>query len=304
MEFRVSIVCRRLYLDAKNVESIQPIFVLGRHRSGTTWVTNLLAAHPQVFTPQHEQHQGQHESAYFSNLLRYFSWGKTYSDRLALAAVFERSDYWHLLFPSSAPNLNIEELGVYKYFEEAMNQAAFSRKCTHWVENTPGHTLMIPYLLTQFPHARFFVVERGIRDTIQSNVYKFGNPNKSWSWIKASIWTEAYSKLISRYRKHVTLIKYERLLESFENERNRLFTAADLRLEGEFSPQWEPDSSYDGRPPRIPLRFRFFLRLVHSVSRAVPSLLAEWVIRAWLQHRRPSLPIWLFRVYGGAKGAN
>lgn len=46
---------------------MQPIFVFGRHRSGTTWVTNVLMSHKKVFSPNHETHNGQHESAFFAH---------------------------------------------------------------------------------------------------------------------------------------------------------------------------------------------------------------------------------------------
>jgi hypothetical protein len=117
---------------------VRKIFVIGRHRSGTTWVTNILASHHKVFTPTHEAHRGQHESEFFSSLVPYCRQGKTSTDRMAIRSIFERSDFWHLLFPEEAPSLDIDRLGVLGYFEGALDEAARLRDCTHWVEKTPA----------------------------------------------------------------------------------------------------------------------------------------------------------------------
>ncbi len=72
---------------------MQEIFVIGRHRSGTTWVTNLIASHPKIFTPEHQKHQGQDESAFFSSVVPYCHMGSAETDRLAISTIFEHSDF-------------------------------------------------------------------------------------------------------------------------------------------------------------------------------------------------------------------
>jgi hypothetical protein len=284
-------------------EKVQPIFVLGAPRSGTTWLTNILASHPNVFTPQHEQHYGQHESAYFSNLLCYCRWGKSESDRLALSAIFERSDYWHLLFPNCSPTLDITKLGVNGYFREAMDQAARMRGCTHWTENTPTHTLMLHYLIQAFPDAVFLAIIRRRDDVICSHVYKFGNPNRLLAWVKASIRTEIYFKIIHLYQKRITLISYETLLTNFKEEKRRISFAINLALEDSMHSQWEANSSYGLKRPSIPLGCRFSIMLISYLFKLIPSRIAECLVKIWFRfHQRPLAP-WFFRVYRGKKSA-
>ena len=62
----------------------RPIFVLGRHRSGTTWVSNILASVPGIYSPSHPLHKGAHESAYFSLLIPYCNLGMTAADLRAV----------------------------------------------------------------------------------------------------------------------------------------------------------------------------------------------------------------------------
>ena len=65
------------------------IFVLGRHRSRTTLLANIVASHPKIFTPEHEAHRGQHESEFFSSVVPYCRLADTPTDRLALRALSE-----------------------------------------------------------------------------------------------------------------------------------------------------------------------------------------------------------------------
>lgn len=45
-----------------------PVFVVGRNRSGTTWLANQLCEHPDIAGVQQERRHGIHESAYFGCL--------------------------------------------------------------------------------------------------------------------------------------------------------------------------------------------------------------------------------------------
>lgn len=47
--------------------AIQPIFVVGSARNGTTWLCNSLIAHPEVAAAQHPAHWGFHESNLLKN---------------------------------------------------------------------------------------------------------------------------------------------------------------------------------------------------------------------------------------------
>lgn len=46
----------------------QPLFILGKQRSGTTWLSNQLSQHSQISAAQNDHHGGVHESAYFSHV--------------------------------------------------------------------------------------------------------------------------------------------------------------------------------------------------------------------------------------------
>lgn len=281
----------------------EPVFVLGRHRSGTTWLTNLLADHPQVYTPQHSVHEGQHESAYYSHLVPYCRWGKTEMDQRAIQAIFERSDYWHLLFPGEpSPEFDIQKLGVDAYFDQTMTEAASRRGASYWLEKTPAHTALLPYLMKAFPDATFVAVEREPMDVIRSNVHKFANPSSHRDWFKAAVVTALYRKFLSAYRDSVCYIRYEQLVE-YPAE-TLIYVCQHIGVEPlEYGgSRWARNSSYTGEAPQIPAQMRASAKAGLSMANCIPTSVCVRLISWYALNRRPnSLPVWFFRVCQGGR---
>lgn len=281
------------------VKKITPIFVVGRHRSGTTWVTNILAAHEDVFTPQHEAHYGQIESGLFT-LLRYFNWGKTKQDRIAFQAVFERSDFFHLALgtqPQEAPSAVDRSIG--EYFRAVMDQAARMRGCTYWVEKTPGHTLFLREIVEWFPDAKIIAVRRNILDVVRSLVYQASHNPSLFSWIRATAVTVAYEKIMSIYKRKLYWIKYEDLLEDFEGTVSRLLQFLGLDPSRLGSNIYQPNTSFRGERPPVPLGYKVVTWLTFLAVGLIPTFIVNWLVRFYVRSKRPPIPQWFFKVYGG-----
>lgn len=260
----------------------------------------MLAAHPTVYTPEHEAHKGQHESAYFSSLVPYCRNAKSEADRRALSAIFERSDFWHLLFPGDPPVLDVDSLGIYGYFREAMDKAAIQRGCSHWLEKTPAHTVFLRDLIRAYPCARFVAVQRDPVDAVRSNVYRSANPHQLRRWVQSAIWGEVYRKILSLHREDLLLIRYEDLQADFSRETSRLYDHIGLDAGEVRESSWARDSTFSREVPNVPLRFRIVIQLIEMVFRAMPAKWCEWAARAVMKRRRP-LPPWFFRVFQGVR---
>lgn len=266
-------------------------------------MANLLAAHPTVFTPEHEQHHGQHESAFFCSVIPYCRKGRGETDRRAVRAIFERSDFWHLLFQKDPPKLDIETLGLYDYFAAAMGEAAIQHGCSIWLEKTPAHTVFLRDLIEAYPNARFIAVQREAVDAVRSSVYRTTRSELLRKWIQAAIWGEIYRKILAIYRDNLKIIFYENLRSDFSATRDELLKYVGLSTEclghDNF---WAPNSTFSqkGVPP-VSRSHRVVVRLVQVVFRVIPARWCEQAARIWMQRRRP-LPPWFFRVFkGGAK---
>lgn len=277
---------------------ITRIFVLGRHRSGTTWVTNILASHPHVFVPTHPAHKGQHESAFFSGLLRYCRWGKTLQDRLALKAIFERSDYYHLLHESGIRSVDISNLTPAEYFAQLMDNATAIRGKSTWAEKTPAHTLHLSYLIKNYPEAKFVAVRRHHLRVIESNVYKlYGAPNLA-AWIHAAFMTVVYEKMLDFHETKIHFISYEDLLNDYDQEVRRLMNHVGLDY-AELQSEFLADSSFGSSRPEIPVATLFLIKVLRLCMNLVPPLVYVELVNSYISHKQSWLPAWFFKVFGG-----
>lgn len=273
------------------------IFVIGKHRSGTTWITNILSSHPHVFTPAHEVHKGQHESAFFSSLAPYCRWGKAPEDRIALQAIFEQSDYFKLLFPHITPNINCHD--IYDYFQNIMNESARHHKCTHWIEKTPAHTLLLSNLISLFPKAKFIAVTRKRLSAIRSMVFKVKTSPCIFHWMSAAMRKELYDKIIHFNKKYVYLVRYEDFQHDYQKASSQLFAYIGLNGNTVISSHWSRDSSFTGSPPKIRFRNKIVVFLVAVFFIPIPARFCNWLGLKWSKYRRPKLPHWFFKIYQG-----
>jgi hypothetical protein len=270
---------------------VRPIFVLGRHRSGTTWVSNVLAAFPDVYAPVHEAHHGIHESAFFSHLVPYCHEGRTSTDLLAIKHLFERSDYFLLTGLRAGPDILAH--GYVEYFRLAMEAAARQKTARYWLEKTPAHTLLARFLAKSFPDAVFIAVVREARDVVASNVHGFGNPHSVGNWFWQAAVTAVYEKII--VQNNLFVIRYE----DFKDRHDDTVRAIARRLElGDAqvpAPAFARNTSYREQTPSLTWWQRTAIVCGLLAVRIWPASWVEAAVNRW--HARRSgvtLPKWFF----------
>lgn len=121
-----------------------PIFVVGAARSGTTWVHDILGAHPQVHCV-------------------YESWLFTLQD--GLGSLLARQ-HWDQATPSGfARNIDRETMIAHaRQFSKALLTDGMSADQHYVVEKSPSHLYVIPLIREVFPKARFIHAVRDGRD--------------------------------------------------------------------------------------------------------------------------------------------
>jgi LPS sulfotransferase NodH len=264
-----------------------PLFILGRHRSGTTWLANALASLPEVYAPEHASPRTIHESAFFSHLVRHCNQGRTDADLREIKRLFEGSQFYALTRLDRGPD--ILRLGVAGYFRAVMEAGARRKGSRYWLEKTPSHTLHSQFLAEAFPDAVFIAVQRDYRDVVGSNVHGFGKPASLWNWFRHSAATAAYEKVIAR--RHATVVRYEDLLADFTGTMKGLMHA--LGIDGPV-PQLatERNTSFADAPPAFTARQRIAMSCARWLVRPVPSAALEGAIVAWRARTPAALPGW------------
>ena len=287
----------------------RPIFVLGMQRSGTTWVANMLAAHPRVAAVTAVRHRGVHESIFFSHFAR------TYGD-IAVEANFERffadfvsCEYFQLtgldaeMLRAGRPRSYVEA------FRLVMDLFAARRQATHWVEKSPHHTAWCDELATWFPDAQFVALLRDPVAQSRSRLYAYGRMPPSGlrrraALIKAGCAIGCYRALIEAFAEQhagrCMLLRFERLCADWRIEASRLATF--LELEGPpdlFTPQFVRNSSFSDQtsPPDLSFPDSALVRVADTMSHVFPTALA----RSLVQRRRDAEPIWPNWCWRGSK---
>lgn len=271
-----------------------PIFVIGRHRSGTTWVANVLAGYHGVYALRHESHRGVHESAFFSHLVPHCRGGRTQEDLLCIKHLFERSDFFLLTGLTEGPD--ILRNGPAGYFRKVMDAAAQARGAHFWLEKTPAHTLHARFIVRSFPDAFILAIVRRASDVVASNVHGFGDPRSLRAWFRQSLVTGIYEKVA---RGNASLVvRYEDLCDDFRGTmriiESRLGLGKGSHLHDEGLGR---NSSYSGVAPQLQWWQSAAIGAGQLLVSLVPAPLLQVAIEFWRKRKRSAtLPDWFFLV--------
>jgi len=179
-----------------------PIFVLGLQRSGTTWIANMLAGSGAVTAIAAPEHQGVHESIFFSHFARNFGPFDDPESRHAFHEAFAQSDYFRLtgLDPVLLTRIIEAASGHAEVFQQVMDAVAIRDGHRFWLEKSPHHTGLAHDLATDFPTARFLCVMRNSDTLIASRLAAYGRTPGTGPKRKADILRGAMVNALYRRR--------------------------------------------------------------------------------------------------------
>lgn len=149
---------------------IKPCFVVGTNRSGTTWLGNLLASHPDVAAITHPAHRGIHESAYFTHVYNRYGDLSKISSFLEFTEAIGASDYFRI---SGISKEEIRQLYPSDYsdiFRHVMDSFSRKQHKSFWVEKSPLHALTLDLISNVYPDAVFVGIQRDVFDVVKSSL--------------------------------------------------------------------------------------------------------------------------------------
>jgi hypothetical protein len=145
----------------------QPIFVIGRRRSGTKWLSNILANNRDVACIQGRR-SGILETGIFDRFPDLFGDLRIDCNYYAFLACYSKSDFFCL---SGMPEKELYSLQVRDYFglfREIMDRYAESRRRRHWVQKSKSY--LLPELFKRFPDAKYVIIRRAMLDNLRSSI--------------------------------------------------------------------------------------------------------------------------------------
>lgn len=257
---------------------MKPLFVLGVHRSGTTWVANALCNHSRIFGVQSPAYGGIKESWFFSHLDGRFGDLTHAENYMRFLQVFQHTAFFQVSGVSSAFLRSLKPRDYADFFDRFMQEAALQKPhVTYWLEKTPVHTLYLEHLTCAYPAARFVAIQRGFAGVLLSSWHlKKQNPpahaqmplsyvlKVGWHWLKYQRYIQHYA---GRFPARFFTLHYEQVVKDPEAH----FRAAVSFLELE----WEESVLELSFPPNTSFEndSHSFRERLHETQPPVPGFI-------------------------------
>ncbi|KIC16257.1 sulfotransferase [Leisingera sp. ANG-Vp] len=286
-----------------------PVFVLGLQRSGTTLAANLLAAQPGIAAVAAKQHQGVHESVFFSHFAPSLEPWPGPGFRAAAAGDFFDSAYFQLsgLGPDWGRQAAEAAASPAALFCSMMEALAQRQGAAAWVEKSPHHTLLAARIAAQVPRARFLCVMRETRGFLRSRLWSYGRQPPPYPQRAALIARACASNVFHRRymrslpgllgRDRVFLADFETLRAAPDTALASLLTEIGLKPGRLRAPGYAANSSFAGPDQRKRALTRVDCALAKAAERAaeaVPQVLLQHLQRRLARRRPRVFPHWVW----------
>jgi hypothetical protein len=287
-----------------------PLFILGKHRSGTTFLSNLLMDHSQiaaVYWPGEKDGiaGGIFESGYFEYIDRRYGDLQNIQNFIEFASVLSQSEYFKLAASSMEEILDLYPADYADVFKHIMDRYAQLNGAVYWMEKTPNHTLKTATLKQVYPDAKFIGIIRDEVDSGISSLHLKEKQNRSKSQraffltyftFRKSLFDKTLRKLEKAFPGDVIVLSYESLIDNTNDQITRIcrfLKIEETPLQSKFRKNTSFKSDAD---KRIYRHERVLIRLLYRVIlRWMPLCILAAADRFLRRDKRPPLPRWFFR---------
>lgn len=297
-------------MDNQSLRPIRPLFVLGLQRSGTTWLANLLCSQPEIAGVVAEDHNGVHESIFFSHFVKQFSPEADPEQRNRMLLALQQSDYGVLSEVGNGWFPAQQSSGYSEIFRTMMEQVARRKGASIWLEKSPHHTLLADELRSRYPDALFIGVIRDDKSLIASRLYGFGRQperglKRSLDIIRGCLANGLYSRYLKRLAERdrsTVVVQYQHLLSDTERTLRLLLPEAGVKGDMiEPVSKFAANSSFtSGSKKKKALNQAdiFLIGLCAGVFRLIPVSFLLWAERKNRQRRGVEWPEWCWKRSG------
>lgn len=285
-----------------------PLFVLGKQRSGTTWLGSQLCEHPLIAGVRHERHHGILASHYLSTIrYRYGDLTKRtnfieFVETVSAGDTFRfmgiEKDFLYSLWPISYEDL----------FRTVMTEYAQRQGACYWLDKTNEYTTLVHEIAQIYPDAKFIGIIRNVDDVAISTV---GRSNKrkykkrydivkhafSWTWFNKAMLS--FAKTSDR----IHILRYEDLKRDMKTEIMRICNFLNVEFHPAMLQQaYSSNTTFrKGRPLREEVLSSSEKKLARMAARAsshLPLAMFSWrTVYNKRFKRRRALAEWLFSAH-------
>ena len=284
----------------------QPLFVLGKQRSGTTWLANQLSQHSEITAARDDHHGGIHESAYFSHVNGRYGDLSYKTNFVEFVEVMAASDTMRILGVSKEFLYSLWPTTYEDVFQAVMDQRAQKERARYWLDKTPEHTLMIDKLAGLYPTARFVAIIRNSNDVMRSSMGRFsgGKRRRRYALIRGGLNLAHHNREIIHFARRsdrIHIVKFEVMKQAPDVTLRKIceFLEIDFDL-NLLTEKYAPNTTFYGNRKRdkaLSKNDERLLRRTISFSNYIP--LSGFRIARHIRDKtsKKPLPKWFFSMY-------
>ncbi|MDZ7775696.1 MAG: sulfotransferase [Bacteroidales bacterium] len=205
-----------------NENKITPIFVIGKNRSGTKWLSNILSRSNEIVSLQREEDYGINETNIFYQFPKIFGNLNSYNNYIPFIECFAQTNIFKLTGLDKQFLYRLEDRNYNEIFKSVMNQYAFNKGKKIWLQKS--NTYILKDAISYFPNAIIILIERKLEDNIRSTIgLQFKNGSKRKNILKNVFIYLLEQKRIKKFRRKIEPTKpfmsnmkiYMQLLQMF-----------------------------------------------------------------------------------------
>jgi len=204
---------------------MKKIFIIGKDRSGTKWLSNIIANHDKIACVQRPGAGGILETNIIYRMPNIFGDLKKENNFIGFIELFSKTNFFKLL--------DIKKEKLYKapknyldFLDYILTIYAKNKNKSFWLQKTS--TIKLNRIYKKFPSAKFVIIERNpidnIRSTIGLKVRKKIKANNEFNQYKKNIIKELVKYLLAekrinklRNKNNIKHVYFEDLKNSKEN---------------------------------------------------------------------------------------
>lgn len=288
-----------------SLDTPRPLFVLGKQRSGTTWLGSQLCEHPLVTGVRHERHHGILASHYLSTIRHRYGDLAHKTNFIEFVEAVSGSDTFRFMDIAKDELYALWPTSYEDLFRTIMARHASKQGACYWLDKTNEYTPLVHDIARKYPDAKFIGI---IRDVEEVAVSTSGRSNKrkykkrydivknafSWTWFNKAMLS------LARTSKRIHILRYEDLKRDMKTEMMRICTFLEVDFHDAMLRQaYSSNTTFrEGRLPRELVLSPGEKRLANIAAQAssyLPLAMFGWrtTYNKKFKKRKP-LPEWLF----------
>jgi hypothetical protein len=270
--------------------NIKPVFIIGKNRSGTKWLSNLISNSPQIAALRREEDYGIVETNLFYQFPKIFGDLNDYNNYVPFIESFSNTNIFKLTGFEKEILYTFNERNYFRLFRSLMNKYANSNSQKFWLQKSDTHILKegIEY----FPNSLVVIIERNMVDNIRSTIglQRSMEGNEKKHLLKNAYLYVLEYKRVRRFLKKsnhnntnhkILFIKYKNLLNDTDNTLKKIFSKIGVEFTNDIlASNYKRNTSYKKNISKEKILNKkniLFLKILFLLIRNIPYEILEFI---------------------------